>query len=308
MSQELTLEMVVGQPNVLTQEQIKQALEAAGYDPVDGSWSPDLEQTTEGLAILADSGTDNITVIPSKSDVYELFLVNDEYEITFMITASEEKADAVDDGAAEQEQSSSNEANPTSEETVSSEETSVTDETETQSSAPTANVEQPSAPAAEQYTPPAASEEYNADSEFDKVVNITKTQLDEYSAKMHRKAVLTVDIAVRMQMKLLSTILGALNHGGRKTELAMRAIMEDFAHEEKSENVYKTTLINRYVDETFRTKKQRELFKDLVTLLSIGSKVGRMNVTNHFDVRRLEQHFDNPKHYANLCTFFAVKD
>lgn len=300
MSQELTLEMVVGQPNVLSQDMIKAALAAAGYDEVVGSWSPDLEQTTDGLAILADSGSDNITIIPSKNDVYELVLQNDEFEVTFMVTAVEEKEVASEEAAAEETQPEQPQA-PAVEAEV---------ETPVEEQAAPVVEEQPKEPEAPvvDYTPPAASKEYDPDAEFKAVVNTVKAQLDYYSSKMHRKAMLSVDTAVRMQMKLLSTILGALSHGGRKTELALQAIMEEFSDPAKAEEVYKGTLINRFVDESFRTQKQRNLFKDLVTLLSIGSKVGRMKVSNHFDLRRLEANFDNPKHYSNLCTFFSVKD
>ena len=307
MSQELTLEMIVGQPNVLTQDQIKAALAAGGYDEVEGSWSPDLEQTTAGLAILADSGSDNITIIPSKNDVYELVLQNDQFEVTFMVTAGEEKEEAEPTTDTSEETTSESQQAPSEED--------VTNTSDEQAAPSGDNSEAPadtSAPVVEtpvvDYTPPAASKEYDPDAEFKAVVNTVKSQLDEYASKMNRKAMLSVDTAVRMQMKLLSTILGALSHGGRKTELALQAIMEEFSDSVKAEEVYKGTLINRFVDESFRTQKQRNLFKDLVTLFSIGSKVGRMKVTNHFDLRRLEANFDNPKHYSNLCTFFSVKD
>lgn len=322
MSQDLTLEMIVGQPNVLTQDKIKEVLAAAEYEEVEGSWSVDLEKTTDGLAILADTGSDNITIIPSKNDVYELVLVNGEFEINFMVTATEEAeentteetppVDTVVDTNTENQPSLGEEETPlVVENTTTTQEAPV--DTSTETPVVTTEVDTQSAPAGEtppdvDYTPPEASKEYDPDAEFNVVVNNVKTQLEEYSSKMHYKAMLTVDNAVRMQMKLLSTVLSALTHGGRKTELAMRVIMEEFSDPVKAEEVYKVTLINRYVDESFRTQKQRNLFKDLMTLLSIGSKVGRMKVTNHFDLRRMEANFDNPKHYTNLCTYFSVKD
>lgn len=315
---ETTIEIVVGTKYLLTEEDISNIVG-------EGDWTVDKEQTSPGILYAGEELTGGVSLQAEKEDIYTVVLVSGtgkEAKIIFSATDSDtavseetEKTDQStiendtirEDEAAEDpatDDSSDNEVLP------EPEAPKATDVVETSSSEPEPPVEPVAStvmPEEPSYTPPTANTGYNPDQDHENALNALLRDLDEYKNQMGQ-TMIDKPTGIRMQNRLFTAIKTALSYGGRRTELCMNKLLEEFRKVEGGKPVYDFSVMMRFSQEAFGNKKERELFRDLLTSLSTAASVGRMNIHRHVDFRKMEKYFTNQKQYSNLCAYFAVKD
>lgn len=312
---ETTIEIVVGTKYLLTKADINSI---AG----EGDWSVDKEQTSPGILCERDEGEEapeELTLQAEKEDIYTVVLVSGtgkEASIIFSATdgaVANEGDKETDQPSIEEDSSDSVDDQP---DLPATDDSSEPDELAPETEVPEANdlveppvepVEPTVVPEEPSYTPPTANTGYNPDQDHENALKALIRDLDEYKNQMCQTMV-DKATGIRMQTRLFNTIKTVLSYGGRRTEVCMNMVLEEFRKVENGKSLYDFSTMMRFSQEAFGNKKERELFRDLLTALSTASSVGRMNIHRHVDFRKMEKYFTNQKQYSNLCTYFAVKD